>query len=76
MKQLTEDEARAMLKKAIPWKGAHKVAEQVGVSKGHLSQMMSGKKTLNDKALAFIGCERIIVGPLKKERLQSSEKGA
>ena len=76
MKQLTEDEARAMLKKAIPWKGGYKVAQKIGVTPGHLSDMVSGKKPLNNKALGFIGCEWAIIQCKRKERLQSSPEDA
>lgn len=73
---VTESDARDMLKSAIPWKGAHKVAEQIGVSRGHLSEMMHGKKPINDKALAFIGCQRVIILSPQKDGLQSAQESA
>ena len=76
MKEMSEADVRRILRDAIPWKGANKTAAKIGVSQGHLSDMLNGKKPLNEKALAFIGCKRIIIRTARKSRLQSSAESA
>lgn len=57
-----------MLKKAV---AAHKfaaVAEAAGCSVGHVHDMVTGRRPVSDKALEYLGLERVVTYRRRKTR--------
>lgn len=74
MKTYTAEDVRAKLRDAAGWKGAQKLARQIGVSQSYLSEVMNGKKAANETILASIGLQTAIIA-LREERACGDAKG-
>lgn len=57
---LSDDDARALLRVACRERGAaHIMAERAGIHPCHISLMLSGDRSINDRVASLLGLKRV-----------------